>query len=287
MKATVLFIALVIFLACESASQSWTLTKDTPAAVPVTSEPHHHLTIQNEYVNVLRVEVAPHESTLLHQHDHDYVYVTLGDADVTSATPGKPEVHLQLADGAVRYSRGGFAHVARNNGDAPFRNDTIELLHPQGELRNLCVQVVADQPAACPPPPVQAADVTPIVWPEFETDETRVVLTHLLPHQQMTLRDPEHELLLVAVDEVVLAPAAGKGLERLLRPGDPVWLGRALVARLLKNNSDKEARYVTLEMKPHDSGQAAPGAAAGPIAGPPLQQHHPAPAGNEKAASSE
>jgi hypothetical protein len=282
LKAPIVFLAMMIFAACVSSRQIRTRAENVQAAVPVLSEPDHHLAIHNQYVNVFRVEVAPHKATLLHQHDHDYVYITLGDADVTSVTPGKPDAHLQLLDGAVRYSRGGFAHVARNNGDAPFRNDTIELLLPQGELRNLCMRVIPDQPANCPPPPVQAMDVTPVVRPEFETDETRVLFTRILPHQQMALRDPEHELLLVAVDDVVLAPAAGKGLERLLRPGDPVWLGRAEVAHVLKNDSDKGARYVTLVIKPHDSDRAAPGAAHGPITGPPLQPHHPAQAGNGK-----
>lgn len=107
-------------------------------------EPHHHLKIENEYVRVYYVEVPPHEDTQLHQHDHDYIYVSLGPADVVNAILNKPEIHLQLKDGETHFTRGGFAHVARNLADTPFRNMTIELLKPQTGAKNECEKVVLD-----------------------------------------------------------------------------------------------------------------------------------------------
>ena len=102
----------------------------------VPGEPHHHLKIENEYVRAYYVEVPPHEARGLHQHDHDYIYISLGPADVVNADREKPEVHLQLKDRETHFTRGGFAHVARNLGDAPFRNVSIALLKPQAEVRN-------------------------------------------------------------------------------------------------------------------------------------------------------
>src|SRR6266852_2246766 len=99
----------------------------------VPGEPHHHVTIENAYLRAYYVEVAPHESTQLHQHDHDYIFVSLGPANVINAVRDKPEVHLVLKDGETHFTRGGFAHVARNLADTPFRNVTIELLKSQGE----------------------------------------------------------------------------------------------------------------------------------------------------------
>ena len=61
----------------------------------VPGEPHHHLKIENEYVRVYYVEAPPHENTLLHQHDHDYIYISLGPSDVVNAIVNKPEIHLQ------------------------------------------------------------------------------------------------------------------------------------------------------------------------------------------------
>jgi len=131
----------------------------------VPGEPHHHLKIENEYVRVYYVEVPPHEDTQLHQHDHDYIYVSLGPSEVINAILNKPEIHLQLKDGETHFTRGGFAHVARNLANTPFRNITIELLNPQVEARNVCGPVILDVGfAVCEPAPGSWWAMT-----EFET----------------------------------------------------------------------------------------------------------------------
>jgi len=102
--------------------------------VPISEEHHHHLVFENSFTKVWEVEVPAHESTLMHQHDNDYVYLVLGDADITNAVAGKAPVKLHLADTTVNFSRGPFAHIAKIDGDVAFRNVTIELLRPpQGE----------------------------------------------------------------------------------------------------------------------------------------------------------
>jgi hypothetical protein len=104
-------------------------------AVPIPEEHHHHFVMENEYVRVYEVEVPAHEATLMHQHDRDYVYIVIGDADVTNQVQGKQGAKLHLSDTAVNFSKGPFAHVATNDGDKPFRNVTIELLKPQGDVK--------------------------------------------------------------------------------------------------------------------------------------------------------
>ncbi len=99
-------------------------------SVEITSEPSHHLVMENAYVRVFDVTVAPKASTLVHRHNNDYVFVTLGDSDVISARPGEKPAALLLKDGEVRYTPGKFAHAAINQSDKPFHNITIELLKP-------------------------------------------------------------------------------------------------------------------------------------------------------------
>ena len=99
--------------------------------VEITNEAHHHLAFENEYVRVFQVEVTPHEATLMHWHRHDYVFVTLGDSDVSNEVKGKPPVELKLKDGEARFSAAPFAHIARNLAPTPFRNVTIELLQDE------------------------------------------------------------------------------------------------------------------------------------------------------------
>lgn len=108
---------------------------DELPGVPISKEHHHHLVLENSLVKAYEVEVVPHESTLMHQHLHDYLYIVFGDADFTNAVAGKQEARVKQPDLSVNLSRGPFAHIATNNADTPFRNITIELLRPQGEVK--------------------------------------------------------------------------------------------------------------------------------------------------------
>ena|SRR5271157_687309 len=98
------------------------------AEVDITAEPHHHLVFANDQVRVFSVEVAPHSATLMHRHLHDYIYVTLGAADISNEVSGQPAAELKLADGETRFSPGPFAHLVRDLAEQPFRNVTVELL---------------------------------------------------------------------------------------------------------------------------------------------------------------
>jgi quercetin dioxygenase-like cupin family protein len=102
-------------------------TDANPQVVPITQEEHHHLVLENEYVRVFHVEVAPHSETKYHQHDMDYVFVTLGDSVVENDRVREKPVKLELKDGDTRFTKGGFAHKAVNLSDKPFVNVTVEL----------------------------------------------------------------------------------------------------------------------------------------------------------------
>ncbi|HET9401960.1 MAG TPA: hypothetical protein VFO34_13515 [Candidatus Acidoferrales bacterium] len=139
-------------------------------AVPISSEHHHHLAMENSFVRVYEVEVPAHEATLMHQHDRDYVYIVLGDSDVTNEVQGKSAVKMSLPDTAVNFSKGPFAHIAGNNGEKPFRNVTIELLKPQGEVKSHFPSVNAALAAAKPIAGADGAREALIL----ETNELRV-----------------------------------------------------------------------------------------------------------------
>src|SRR5947199_3702049 len=106
------------------------LAQPPASEVAIDAEPHHHLVLENAQVRVFQVEVAPHTATLMHRHGRDYVFVTLGPAEIENDVAGKPPVSVKLQDGETRFSPGGFAHIAKNLADTPFRNVTIELLQP-------------------------------------------------------------------------------------------------------------------------------------------------------------
>ena len=96
-------------------------------AVPVSEEAHHQLVLENEYTRVFHVIVAPKDSTLIHQHDRDYVYVMIGSSQVEATKLGAAPTEMKLNDGDVKFTKAPVTHKVRNIGETPFVNLTIEV----------------------------------------------------------------------------------------------------------------------------------------------------------------
>ena len=120
-----------------------------PGAVLAKREPHHHMVYEDSTIRVLRVRVPAHDTTLLHEHDSDYFWISLGASTLVNARPGTPDATVTSPDLAFHYAVGPFAHVARNPGDGPFDNITVELLRAQTDVRNLCEPAVANKALGC------------------------------------------------------------------------------------------------------------------------------------------
>lgn len=128
MKSGLVVLATAMALLGQAANEKAAKSADgKPPVVPITQEEHHHLVLENDYVRVFHVVVPPHSETKFHQHDMDYVFVTLGDSVVESERVGEQPVKLELKDGDTRFTKGGFAHKAVNLSDKPFVNVTVEL----------------------------------------------------------------------------------------------------------------------------------------------------------------
>lgn len=215
------------------------LAAQTTTEVEITAEPSHHFALENEYVRVFKVEVAPHTSTLMHRHHHDYVYVTLGDAHVSNEVEGKQPMDVKLADGDTRFVPGNFAHIAKDLSDQPFRNVTIELLQDE-KLRR-----------------------APSHWPEesgekifpggrskilFVKDGVRVSEVNLEPSAVVPSHHHDGPHLVVALTDLDLrsdvegvAPTPGK-----LKSGDIKWVPGGYT-HTLTNVGKTPARLVTVE----------------------------------------
>jgi quercetin dioxygenase-like cupin family protein len=228
MKRLLFFLVLIPFLSAQ-----------TPTEVEITAEPSHHLALENEYVRVFKVEVAPQTGTLMHRHRHDYVYVTIGDAHLSNQVEGKPPVDVKLSDGDTRFTPGNFAHVAINLSDQPFRNVTIELMQDE-KLRQ-----------------------TPSHWPEesgektfpggrskilFVKDGARVSEVNLEPGAIVPSHHHDGPHLLVAVSDLDLrSDVEGKGpMPGKFAAGDIKWLPGGYT-HTLTNVGKNPARFVTVE----------------------------------------
>jgi quercetin dioxygenase-like cupin family protein len=228
---------------------SASLLAQAPEPVPLAhgntpGEPHHHLKIENEYVRVYYVEVPPHENTQLHQHDHDYLFVTLGDSDVINAVRDKPEVHLVLKDGETHFTRGGFAHVARNLADTPFRNITIELLKPQGEAHNQCGLVIPGEGANICDPPFASEWVDT----QFETEKARLDLVWLYENGKHAIPSAKRAFLVVGLGGPQVKIDENGKSRRTLREGEVEWFDPGSIVQLSYVGT-KVAKFLELTFK--------------------------------------
>jgi quercetin dioxygenase-like cupin family protein len=212
------------------------------AEVEITAEPSHHLVLKNQYVRVFQVEVAPQAATLMHRHRHDYVFVTLGAAEISNEVAGKPPVTLKLHDGEVRATDGNFAHIARNLGATPFRNVTIELLQ--------------DEKARTTPPPAWDDDRSLQVLHGgtqqilFVKDGVRVSEIELQVAGSLPRHHHAHPHLVVAVTDCILRnDVVGKGASNVeMKSGDIKWI-EAGITHSLTNVGTSNAKFVTLEFQ--------------------------------------
>lgn len=208
--------------------------------VAITAEPSHHLTLENPSVRVFKVEVAPHAATLMHRHGPDYFFVAVGAAELENDVAGKPPVRLTLQDGEVRFTPGGFAHIAKNLAAAPFRNVTIELLRPAPEAST-------SGPAATEAPSTrQLSDGTVTLL--FVKDGVRVSDVRLKAGGAIPKHHHDGPHLVVAVTDLSLrSEVEGQTpATRQIKAGDVAWIPGG-ITHTVANTAQAEARMITFE----------------------------------------
>ena len=212
--------------------------------ISLKSEPHHHLALHNDYVNVYSVYVPPHDSVLLHKHEVDAVSIVMSDSEITVRAPGKPDSQQKVANGQLRLQSAGYVHSTSIDGATAYRNVTVELLTPQQSPRNLCAAVIAGQPINCPEPSPQHEAHGASEQPQFQTNETKVTLIRILPRQSATLDTQGLSQLVVVLDDVSFR-GSDSNQRKILRTGDFLWRDLRRAPDIFINNSANEVRLVS------------------------------------------
>lgn len=222
------------------------LTAQSAPEVEITAEPHHHQTFANDQVRVLNVELPPHTETLMHWHRHDYIYVTLGDSEVSNGVQGKDPVTVKLQDGQTGFLPGIYAHVARNLRDQPFRIVNVELLHDDA-LRNSKAKWDEDR----------GLDILHDGTKEilFVKDTVRVSEIELQPDGVMPSIPRSGPVLLVAINDLDLFTSdprthggheTGPMAPSHLSSANTIWFSHGF-QRPIINAGHRPAKFVTLE----------------------------------------
>jgi hypothetical protein len=226
------------------------------APVPLTSEHHHHLVFSSPQVRAFYVVIPAKDQTLIHQHDVDYLWVGLGDADVVNATVNKPRLGLHSKNGALHFSRGPFAHEALNVGNTVYRNVTIELLQQQNNPSNLCEEVLEGKSTDCvaATPGVFSGDSGVSVQPEFETDEIRFDTVTVDPAAKVTISGSPIPPLVIALSQTQAEALPDSGTDtshnesHSLKDGD-VMSAKADMPLTLRNTGTDKASFLVFEFK--------------------------------------
>jgi quercetin dioxygenase-like cupin family protein len=211
------------------------LVAQPASEVEITAEPSHHLVIDNEYVRVFQVEVAPHASTLMHRHRHDYIFITLGNSHIANQIEGNAPAEVELDDGETRFVTGNFAHIARNLSDKPFRNVTIELLQNRSSQARWPMETGMQKFAG--------GQLNVL----FIKDGARVSETYLDPGGMVPSHHHDGPHLVVAVTDLNLrSDAEGKSTPVIMKAGEAKWVP-GNVTHTVTNAGTKPARFVLVE----------------------------------------
>lgn len=231
------------FLVAALSIAAQTSTPTSGPAIPLREEGHHHLIFHNSYVNVFFVEIPPHETTLPHHHDLPYVSIQPGGADAAPETPSSLR---------IGYATGNFSHAVTNSRDVTLRNIAVELVRPQGTVRDRCAAIVSDRvPDVCKEAPINAGNPSKHT-PLLETDEILVESWEFAPGASTPPLDDRLDMLIGGLTDIQVAGNSGLDSANALR-GGILWVP-AGSSPVFKASADRGGHFIAITFK--DSGGA-------------------------------
>ena len=201
------------------------------APVPVDQEPHHHVLLKNDFVEVLRVTLPAGESTLFHTHTREIAGVNLVTSTTSEQILGKDEGVAETSTTgevwAESLAKGPYTHRVHNVGQGPMDLVGVEFLQP---------------PPASSPAPAGTIGA--------ENRCARIYKWMLAPGVTSPMHTHQRPYLIVAVTAMKLKMAApdGRSLSEEVKPGDFHWI-EANVTHALANEGASEAEIVEFELK--------------------------------------
>lgn len=214
----------------------------TPA--DITSDPHHHLLLENDQVRVFAVTVRATERAYV-RHQHNFLVVTLQDCESVMWAEGQSDIlNFRFNQGDVRFFFGGPARGLRNDHTSEYHNITVEFLNPK-------VTTYGYQPnlggwqygggVLNPPVDPRAKFVNTMQLGAAAASDVQ-----LLPGDVFPTPEKEAAELLIPVTDVDLKTQDGNRIRK--SPGEVVWIGPDHKTKLV-NNGAGPARFVIVELK--------------------------------------
>lgn len=225
------------------------LGQQAQAPVELTSEPSHHLVVDNKMVRAFAVSIDPGKSTLMHRHGHDYLSVSVGDAQIMNAKEGAQPAPVTFKDGDVRFAPSGIVHAVTNTGTTQFRNATIELLNPTTNQKP-CTESCSVPVACDSADKAKCATVTKV----FTSDQWTVSLVTLPAGGTWGQHSHAGGFLVVSLtdDDVAMKNQGQPDAHTKSKAGDIEWHNP--VAHTVTNSGKNTAKSVLLEFNSQPAG---------------------------------
>jgi hypothetical protein len=221
--------AIAAFFVIFSMPSAPALRAQSKPPVSISTEPHHHLVLQNAFVRVYRLVLAPHERTLPYTVEHDCISETVQDGQPAARFDGVVGNSFSPAGKPSSYARGPFTNVWRNGTNDTYTNITVELLQPQGRIYSECVKITGAQELGC------RTDIelghsfffgtkgALGLVPDFRTDELTQSALMIFGGKKLSLKMKDTALLIFDTQSGVrFRNMAGKKVN--LKPGDVLWV---------------------------------------------------------------
>jgi quercetin dioxygenase-like cupin family protein len=204
-----------------------------------------HQVLVNDRVRVFSLELAPHQSTELDSHNHDYVFLSLGKSNFQISGNGAT-YPMQLDDGEMQVLKGRWPHQIANLSETFLHLLELEVLrdvHPDHPLCGLGGKECTDGRFGNSDEGRYTQNTL------FETDTIKLDRIELGPSGVLPEHRHEHCHVLIALDEIEFRDENHDGDRDLhLKSGEALWYADNVVHRL-KNLDKENARLVTLEFK--------------------------------------
>ena len=207
-----------------------TFAQSQTSPVPVEQEPHHRTLLKNDSVLVLRVNLAPGESTHYHTHVHDRAAIDLAANTIRQQKLGEQETPPAISkpgEVAAYTLDGPYTHRVENVGSSPMDLIDIEFLQRP------------KQPAGA-----AASDVA------AENLSARAYRWVLAPGAVSVMHSHERPYLIVAATGMQLKMTApdGSSFTHEVKPGDFHWIDSP-VTHSLANLGSSPGEIVEFELK--------------------------------------
>ena len=194
----------------------------------------YHEEFENQWVRVLRLKLAAHDNSPLHEQAESIV-VFLTPAHERFFSPGKPAEEITRKAGEAAHFDA-LERAEENLGDQPLESVIIEL--------KPAAPTSAPWPPALDPMKLDPAHHSVL----FENERVRVLRTVLEPHLKGPLHEHPHYVVVYLTDlHTTMTMADGRAIDNPRRPGDVAW--RDPLKHVTENIGERQAVEIQVELK--------------------------------------